>query len=114
MNQQNLLDLFLELVRIDAVSLQERPVAEFLRKRLAARGVEVLEDDAAQKLNGTCGNLIIHLPGSPSATEPLLLLAHMDTVHSTAGVQPVLKEEVLWSDGTTILGVDNRAGLTLL
>ncbi|HNW58296.1 MAG TPA: M20/M25/M40 family metallo-hydrolase [bacterium] len=114
MNQQKLLDLFLELVRIDAVSLQERPVAEFIKKRLAPLGVEITEDDAAQKLNGTCGNLIIRLPGDLPDTEPLLLLAHLDTVHPTAGVQPVLKEGVLWSDGTTILGVDNRAGVTLL
>ncbi len=114
MKQNDVLDLFLELIRIDAVSLQERPVADYIKQRLAARGIAVHEDDAAQKLNGTCGNLIVRLPGTGSTAEPLLLLAHMDTVHPTAGVKPVLKEETLWSDGTTILGVDNRAGVTLL
>jgi tripeptide aminopeptidase len=114
MDQEKLLELFLELVRIDAVSLKERPVADFIKKRLAPWGMEAVEDDAGLKLNGTAGNLIIRLPGRDPGSEPLLLLAHMDTVHPTAGLKPVLKEGVLYSDGTTILGVDNRAGVTLI
>ncbi|OPZ71077.1 MAG: Peptidase T [bacterium ADurb.Bin478] len=113
-DQKNLLELFFELVRIDAVSLHERPVADFITKRLAALGLETEEDDAGHRLNGSAGNLIVRLPGKDKSGAPLLLLAHMDTVHPTAGVKPALADGVLRSDGTTILGVDNRAGVTLI
>lgn len=114
MDEQKLVTLFLELVKIDAVSLHERPVADFIKERLTSRGLEVEEDDAARKLNGSAGNLIVRLPGEGDRQAPLLLLAHMDTVHPTAGVKPILADGVLRSDGSTILGVDNRAGVTLI
>ncbi|HOY45785.1 MAG TPA: M20/M25/M40 family metallo-hydrolase [bacterium] len=114
MDEQKLVTLFLELVRIDAVSLHERPVADFIKERLAALGLEAEEDDAGRKLNGSAGNLIVRLPGEDKNRAPLLLLAHMDTVHPTAGVKPALADGVLRSDGSTILGVDNRAGVTLI
>jgi tripeptide aminopeptidase len=114
MDQQKLMDLFLELVKIDAVSLKERPVADYITRKLNSMGIEVFEDQAGQKLNGDSGNLIVRLPGSVSGDEPLLLLAHMDTVHPTAGVKPIMDDGILRSDGTTILGVDNRAGVSLI
>ncbi len=114
MNDKELIDLFLQLVKIDAVSRQERPVADFLKQRLEQLGLDVVEDQSGAKINGNCGNLIIRLPGSNNDQEPLLLLAHMDTVHSTANLKPVIDGDTLRSDGTTILGVDNRAGVTLI
>ncbi len=114
MDQQKLLNLFLELVKIDAVSLQERPVADYISRRVGALGIEVFEDQAGQKVQGNAGNLIIRLPGAVPDDEPLLLLAHMDTVSSTAGLKPVLDNGILRSDGNTILGVDNRAGVALI
>lgn len=114
MDEQKLLNLFLELVRIDAVSLRERPVADFIARRLTRLGFKVAEDDAARQLNGNAGNLVVRVPGEDPAEEPLLLLAHMDTVHSTAALRPILDGGVLRSDGSTILGVDNRAGVALI
>jgi tripeptide aminopeptidase len=41
-------------------------------------------------------------------------MAHMDTVQSTAGVKPVIRDNIIKSDGTTILGADNRAGIAIV
>ena len=38
----------------------------------------------------------------------------MDTARSTARLKPVLLEDRITSDGQTVLGVDNRAGITCL
>jgi tripeptide aminopeptidase len=114
MDQQKLLDLFLTLVKIDSVSRHERAVADFLTKKFNQWNIDVLEDQAAGEVNGSAGNLIIRIPGVHDSRPPILLLAHMDTVKSTALVQPKLENGVFHSDGTTILGADNRAGVAII
>ncbi len=114
MKYNSLVELFLQLVQIDAVSLQERPVAEFIKQKFQQWRIDVYEDQAGQQLGGDCGNLIVRLPAHRHTGPALLLLAHMDTVHSTAGVQVRETDGVLRSDGRTILGVDNRAGVALI
>ncbi len=91
-------------------------MADHLMATLDAWGVQVHEDDAASKINGTAGNVIAKIPATNSAhTSPLLLLAHMDTVRSTAGIEAVIDQDgVIRSDGRTILGADNRAGMALI
>ena len=41
-------------------------------------------------------------------------MSHMDTARSTKGVNPICREDRITSDGTTVLGVDNRAGIAIL
>ena len=59
-----------------------------------------------------------YLPGGPSA--PVLFLAHMDTVDEVSGkdVKPVLSQKdgdtIISSDGTTLLGGDDKAGLSAI
>ncbi len=59
-----------------------------------------------------------YLPGGPSA--PVLVLAHMDTVDEVSGkdVKPVLSlkdgDTIISSDGTTLLGGDDKAGLSAI
>ncbi len=114
MNQQKLIDLFLQLVRIDGVSLHERAVADFIKQELADLRIPFREDDAAAKVKGNSGNLIARMVSDGDRRPPLLLLAHMDTVKSTANLQPRFEDGVMRSDGNTILGVDNRAGVALI
>ncbi len=114
MDQQKLSDLFLQLVKIDGVSLKERHMADFIKHKLHALKINVREDDAAAKLNGNSGNLIARIPSKDMDLPPLMLLAHMDTVRSTAEVKPVLENGIIRSDGNTILGADNRAGVALI
>lgn len=110
----DLIELFLDAIKVDALSLRERPMADFVRRTLAGLPVEVREDNTASLFNGECGNLVC-VPFSFNPTRPAIaLLAHLDTPRSTADVRPVLSDVRIESDGTTALGVDNRAGTSIL
>lgn len=103
--------LFLELVQIDSHSFQEGNMAKRCREELEGLGFRVEEDDAGKQLNGQTGNLIATLAGDERRT-PILLAAHMDTVQPGQGVTPKVDAEgVVWSDGTTVLGADDKAGV---
>lgn len=93
----------IELVGLPAVSGQEGQVRAYLERRLAALGLSAQVDGA--------GNLIATLPGEG---QPVLLNAHMDRVPPGLGHTPILREGVLYSDGTTNLGADDAAGLALI
>jgi tripeptide aminopeptidase len=107
-------DLFLEAVKVDALSLKERPMADFVRRFLHGLPVEIREDETAPLFNGECGNLVCVPRGFDSTHPALALLAHMDTPRSTVHVRPVMSDSRIESDGTTALGVDNRAGISVL
>jgi tripeptide aminopeptidase len=109
-----LVDLFLQAVKIDAQSLQEHPMAEFVRTALSDVPVKIIEDETGKKITGNSGNLIC-VPEHFKHGEPAIaLFAHLDTPRSTKNVSPRVTETMITSDGTTILGVDNRAGTSLL
>jgi len=109
-----LLDLFVRLVRIDGVSLAERRVADEVTALLSGRGVRVVEDDSAALLGGNTGNLLCFPPSYRPESPAIMLTAHLDTVESTALLRPVIDSTSIRSDGSTILGGDNRLGLAVL
>ncbi len=111
---RQLQQLFFELVRIDAVSLKERPVADYIGDRLTRLGIAWFEDDAAQKIDGNCGNLIVKKPGRQGGSQPLMLSAHMDSVKSTGLCEPQIHDGLITSGGKTILAADDRAGVAII
>lgn len=92
-----------ELVGQPSTSGHEEQVRVYLEKRLSQLGMEGQVDAA--------GNLIALLPGEGS---PILLNAHMDRVPPGLGHTPVLRDGVLYSDGTTNLGADDAAGIAIV
>jgi len=112
-NQTKLVNLFLELIKIDGVSLNERAIADHIIKKLHAWKLPVEEDDTAAKINGNCGNLIVRVPGIDDE-HPLLIMAHLDTVTSTAQLKPIIKDGTISSSGDTILGADDRSGVAVI
>ena len=109
-DQDRLLSTFLELVSIDSPSLGERAMGDHILRMLTDLGLDVLEDDAGRKLGGTCGNIRAFLPGSVGA--PLLFCTHLDTVEPSRGKKAILSEDgIIRSDGTTVLGADDLAGV---
>lgn len=106
--------LFLELVQIDSHSFEEGDMAVRCRRELEDLGFSVYVDGAGQHLNGQTGNLIATLSGDASRTA-ILLAAHMDTVEPGRGVKPNVDEHgVVWSDGSTVLGADDKAGVVAI
>jgi len=109
-SQQRLIDLFLRLAAVNAPSGAERPVAEFIRSFLADREVRIQEDDAHVRDGGNAGNLICQVGNGGD----VVLLAHMDTARPTEHLQPRVLSDRITSDGKTILGADDRAGVAVL
>ena len=110
LNQKRLLDNFLKLVQIDSQTRQEAAIAEELLVQLQALGLEAYQDDAGQKIGGNSGNVIAKLKGN--AQKPALMFsAHMDRVTPGLGIKPVIRDGVIYSDGTTILAADDVAGI---
>lgn len=106
----DLLRIFQELIRIDAVSGKEQPVADYIQSVAGALGFPATVDGAASLSGGNSGNVLIPVHGGGD----FLLMAHMDTPRSTHGVQPQLLDDRITSDGTTILGVDDRGGISAI
>lgn len=89
-------------------------MAEHLKKLFGEIGVE-LEEDHTQNVTGSnAGNLFGRLEGE-SGSEPLLLGVHMDTVEPSRGKKAVFHPDGrVTSDGTTVLGADDLAGVTAI
>lgn len=112
-NRERVFAEFMELVQVDCPSLGEREIGDLLTKRLEEIGCTVVEDKAGEKLGGNCGNLIATFPGNTDAPV-ILLAAHMDCVEPCRGVKPRRDGDKIVSDGTTILGADDKAGVTAI
>jgi tripeptide aminopeptidase len=112
-NDEQLLDLFLRLVRIPSPSGQERAVADLVLEHLRAAGLEPFEDDSAGATGASSGNIQISLPGR-GAGVPVLLGAHIDTVAVAGAITPVVENGRVRSDGTTILGADDKTAVAVL
>ncbi len=104
---------FLELVQIPSPSGREGKVAQVVRSRLEELRLTVEEDRAGAGFGGEQGNLIVRRDGD-LPRPPLLLNAHLDTVLPCEGVRPIVEGDKVRSDGTTILGADNKAGVCVL
>lgn len=110
--KERVTETFVELAKMDAPSLEERQMADVMKKKLEALGFQVEEDDAGEKIGGNAGNLYAYRWGE-LAGEPILFSGHMDTVEPGRGKCPVICEDGrITSDGTTVLGADDLAGVT--
>jgi tripeptide aminopeptidase len=113
-NHERLKDLLIELIKIDSLSRKEYNIAMRLKREMEDLGATVTVDGAGEKVGGNVGNLIAHFRGSVPTAKPLLLSAHMDTVVPGEGVMPVLDGDILRSDGSTVLGGDDKSGVAII
>jgi len=112
-NRERLAETFKFLVQIDSVSREEGAMAGEIRKILDFMGAETFVDSAGDKTGGNTGNLIARFRGNVQAP-PLLLNAHMDTVEPGKGITAILQNGTFTSDGTTILGADDKSAIAIL
>ncbi len=113
-SESDLLSLFLRLAPIDGVSHAERKIADEVIRILRAGGIRVIEDGSAAAVGGNAGNLLCFPPAFDQNAPTILLEAHLDTVQSTSQLKAIVKCDRVTSDRTTILGADNRMGLSML
>ena len=81
-NQERLLNEFLELVQIDSETKFETEIAKVLKQKFTDLGVDVFEDDTTAITGHGAGNLICTLTGTKEGVDPIYFTSHMDTVSS--------------------------------
>jgi len=77
-------------------------------------GFSVRTDATAALTGSNTGNLIADLPGISPGAPSLVLAAHLDCVQPCEGVEPVVRDGVVSSAGTTVLGADDKAGIAVI
>ncbi|PKG21496.1 tripeptidase T [Niallia nealsonii] len=113
-NNERLLNQFLELVKIDSETKYEKEIAGVLKNKFTELGLDVIEDDTTAITGHGAGNLICTLKGNAENADPIYFTSHMDTVVPGVGVKPSIKDGYVVTDGTTILGADDKAGLAVI
>ena len=80
----------------------EQAIGDVLEARFGELGCETSRDDI--------GNLVAVFPGRRAGT--ILLSTHMDTVGTDTGIKPIIGDDgVIRTDGSTILGADDKSGI---
>ncbi len=109
-DREGLIADFMTLVSISSESRDEANVAAYIRGVVEELGYDVEEDGAAAIVGGNSGNLIVRVQGDPGK-KTILLMAHMDTAVPGLGINPIRHEDRITSDGKTVLGADDKAGI---
>jgi tripeptide aminopeptidase len=112
--QDRLVELFTTLCSINSPSRQEREVAEYVKGFLRGLGLEVREDHAAQQVEGNANNLIATLPANISGVPRIFFSAHLDTVEPNPNMKIIQENGIIRTDGSTILGADDKAGVSAI
>lgn len=112
-NEQRILEEFMELVKIDSETRYEREIADVLKQKFGSLGLHVKEDDTTAITGHGAGNLICTLPGTTEG-DSIYFTSHMDTVVPGVGVTPLLQDGYIKTDGSTILGADDKAGIAAM
>ncbi|MBN2070621.1 MAG: M20/M25/M40 family metallo-hydrolase [Candidatus Krumholzibacteriota bacterium] len=101
---ERMIKQFMEMVQIESESGNEAEMMDYLYKEFKSMGAEATKD--------AYGNLVAKFPEKGcTGKDPILLSCHADTVMPGKDIKPVLKDGVIRSEGDTILGADDKAGI---
>ncbi|WP_044640341.1 M20/M25/M40 family metallo-hydrolase [Risungbinella massiliensis] len=113
-NEQRIVEEFMQLVQVDSETGNERAICDVLKNKFQQLGLEVIEDGSQPYTKYGAGNLVATLQGNVANAPTIYFTCHMDTVTPGKGIKPFIQGERIVSDGTTILGSDDKAGLAAL
>lgn len=114
---QRLKETLVTLLPIHAPSRKEGALTAHLKQALAARGLTVFVDQGHLCYGGEGQALIAKLPGRKVADPScgaLTLSAHSDVVEPNANVRWRIEDDVVYSEGDTTLGGDDKGGLAVI
>jgi tripeptide aminopeptidase len=115
--KERLIKEFMELVQVDSETRDELEISKVLKSKFTQLGLTVTEDDTAKTTGHAAGNLICNLAATSGGSHAptIFFTSHMDTVMPGKGIKPRLDEDgFIRSDGTTILGSDDKAGIAAM
>lgn len=114
--KDRLIKEFMELVQVDSETKHEQEISRVLKEKFDSLGLTVKEDDSQERSGHGAGNLIITWEAEGAEQVPkIYFTSHMDTVTPGKGIKPQLGDDGwIRSDGTTILGADDKAGVAAM
>jgi tripeptide aminopeptidase len=107
-------DFFMEIAAMDSFAGREGRLAELLASRLKDLGAAVFIDESAGGTGSDTGNVVATIKGNRPDGPKILLCAHMDTIGPTEGMAPEVREGCIYSNGETVLGADDKAGIAVI
>lgn len=114
MEKKRVVETFIELVKMDSESKKEGPFQAFLKGKFERLGLEVYEDQTKEQTGLGANNLLCRLAKTKHDGTSLLFSCHVDTVSPGVGIEPIIKDNVLYSKGETILAADDKAGIAVM
>ncbi|UTR08475.1 M20/M25/M40 family metallo-hydrolase [Alkalihalobacillus sp. LMS6] len=112
---ERIVNEFIELVKVSSETKHEAEIAKVLKEKFTNLGLTVEEDQAQEITGHGANNLICTLPGtSDKEVKTIYFTSHMDTVVPGKNIEPILEEGYIRTDGTTILGADDKAGIAAM
>lgn len=114
MDRQRLIRTFETLVRIPSPTFKEAQIIRRIRNKLRYFDVEINIDKAGAAFGSSAGNLIATLPATDSKLRSVAFAAHVDTVDPCADCSPIIESDCIRSNGSTILGADDKAGVSIM
>jgi len=85
-------------------------VADYINAFMKNFGLKAIVDQTGEKHDCSTRILIVPVNGGGD----LILMAHMDTSRPTKNSHPIATENRITSNGTTILGTDNRDVIAII
>lgn len=110
-NNERLVDHFIELVKIDSESGNEKRIAETLAEQLGMLGFSVHSLPVPADISNGF-NIYARMEGT--LDDSVVLSCHMDTVTPGVGIEPVIEDGIIRSKGNTILGGDDKSGIAAI
>ncbi|MFN2363706.1 MAG: M28 family peptidase, partial [Halarsenatibacteraceae bacterium] len=104
-------DIFKELIKINSPSRSEGLLAARVIDYLQEAGLETLQDRTSNYIKSQTGNII---GINPPCKNGLLLVAHLDRVEPGQDIKLIKEGNYFKSQGNTILGADNLAGISAI
>lgn len=111
--EDRLVNEFIELIKIGSESKKEGKLCQLIEHKLIEIGAKVFKDKAGEQIGSDGSNIIAKIEGI-SNLPPILLNAHLDTVTPGENVHPIIENGIIKSDGTTILGADDKSGIAII
>ena len=100
--ENEVLDIFCNLVSIPSPSLKEDKVIEWILDFCKKNGIDGKKDNY--------GNIYIHVPATDKTKEPIMLSSHMDVVGDDSPVNIFLNGDFIKAEGRK-LGADDKVGV---
>jgi len=100
--ENEILDIFCELVQIPSPSLKEEKVIEWIKAFCEKNNINFRQDNY--------GNIYITVPATDETKEPIMISAHMDVVGDDSPIELQFDGQFIKANGRT-LGADDKVGV---